>query len=120
MEPTALADLEKIHPQVQTTVAEQLRRESDSFDEKKGYSEQVVETPSVYSKYDGDGIGDGDDGGRVLDFGTDDPFPADPNALPEQQFTFRAVFVGCALGAVISASKCVVLSLLVAFDRVCL
>lgn len=97
MGPTALAEPD---PQ---PVAEQLRRESDSFDEKKGYAEEVVEEPSVYSKYDEDG----DDGGRLLDFGTDDPFPADPNALPEQQFTFRAVFVGCVLGAVISASKCV-------------
>lgn len=101
-----LNDTEKASAQVPTTVAEQLRRESDSFDEKKGFAE-VVEAPSVYSKYDGDGNGDDDDGGRVLDFGTDDPFPVDPNALPEQQFTFRAVFVGCALGAVISASKCV-------------
>ncbi|KAH9942458.1 OPT oligopeptide transporter [Epithele typhae] len=36
---------------------------------------------------------------------TDVPFPVDPDAPEEQQFTFRAVFVGCALGAVISASN---------------
>lgn len=39
------------------------------------------------------------------DFGTDNPFPMDPDAPEEQQFTFRAVLVGCGLGAVISASK---------------
>lgn len=105
MEYVGPTDAEKASAQVPTTVAEQLRRESDSFDEKKGFAEEVVEAPSVYSKYDGGGDGDDEDG--VVDFGTDDPFPVDPNALPEQQFTFRAVFVGCALGAVISASKCV-------------
>ena len=34
------------------------------------------------------------------------PFPEDPNAEPElQQFTIRAVLVGCILGGVIAASK---------------
>lgn len=34
------------------------------------------------------------------------PFPINPDEEVEtQQFTFRAVFVGCLLGAVISASK---------------
>ena len=37
--------------------------------------------------------------------GTTDPFPQDPDAVEEQQFTFRAVFVGCLLGAIVSASK---------------
>lgn len=37
----------------------------------------------------------------------EEQFPIDPNAEPElQQFTFRAVFVGCCLGGVIAASKC--------------
>ncbi|KAI0665449.1 OPT oligopeptide transporter [Trametes maxima] len=49
--------------------------------------------------------GDLDDDEGVRDFGTDDPFPEEPNTPAEQQFTFRAVFVGCALGAVISASN---------------
>jgi hypothetical protein len=36
----------------------------------------------------------------------EDPFPIDPNEEPElQQFTFRAVFVGCVLGGIIAASK---------------
>jgi len=35
-----------------------------------------------------------------------DPFPEDPNAEVEtQQFTVRAVLVGCILGGVIAASK---------------
>jgi len=39
-------------------------------------------------------------------FSHEHPFPQLPDAEPEtQQFTFRAVFVGCILGAVISASK---------------
>jgi len=34
------------------------------------------------------------------------PFPEDPNAEPEpQQFTVRAVLVGCLLGGIIAASK---------------
>ncbi|EGN94830.1 hypothetical protein SERLA73DRAFT_114279 [Serpula lacrymans var. lacrymans S7.3] len=37
---------------------------------------------------------------------TDDPFPEDPDSpIEEQQLTFRAVIVGCGLGAVISASN---------------
>ena len=36
----------------------------------------------------------------------EEQFPIDPNAEEElQQFTFRAVFVGCILGGVIAASK---------------
>lgn len=36
----------------------------------------------------------------------EEQFPIDPNAEPEtQQFTIRAVFVGCCLGGVIAASK---------------
>ena len=47
---------------------------------------------------------DGND--EVLqDLRTDVPFPVDTDAPQEQQFTLRAVLVGCALGAVISASK---------------
>lgn len=39
-------------------------------------------------------------------FSHEHPFPPMLDAEPEtQQFTFRAVFVGCVLGAVISASK---------------
>ena len=48
---------------------------------------------------------DADEDDALRDLGTDVPFPVDPDAPEEQQFTFRAVFVGCALGAVISASK---------------
>lgn len=37
---------------------------------------------------------------------TNDPFPIDPDApVEENQFTFRATIVGCALGAVIAASN---------------
>ncbi|OZJ02039.1 hypothetical protein BZG36_05084 [Bifiguratus adelaidae] len=43
------------------------------------------------------------------DFGfinTDDPFPEDPNADPDDKnFTFRATLVGCVLGGVIAASN---------------
>jgi hypothetical protein len=36
----------------------------------------------------------------------EDPFPEDPDAeIETQQFTFRAVLVGCILGGVIAASK---------------
>lgn len=53
-----------------------------------------------------------------IELTNNDPFPEDPDGEPElQQFTFRAVFVGCVLGGVIAASKygpietyCVVLS----------
>lgn len=39
----------------------------------------------------------------------EEQFPIDPNEEQEtQQFTFRAVFVGCVLGGVIAASKSVV------------
>ncbi|EJD47592.1 OPT superfamily oligopeptide transporter [Auricularia subglabra TFB-10046 SS5] len=49
---------------------------------------------------------DADDDSTVENLGTDDPFPQDPDAPPEEhQFTFRAVFVGCMLGAIISASN---------------
>ncbi|OJT01821.1 hypothetical protein TRAPUB_7728 [Trametes pubescens] len=73
--------------------------ELDRKDEKASFTEidQVISITSVYSD---------DTDGALQDLGTDNPFPVDPDALPEeQQFTFRAVFVGCALGAVISASK---------------
>ncbi|KZS99966.1 OPT-domain-containing protein [Laetiporus sulphureus 93-53] len=87
---------EKVHvAPALPTVMEQIQKE-DRFDEKKRtISDGVEEVPSH----------DDHDDGAVLDFGTDDPFPMDPNATEEQQFTFRAVFVGCALGAVISASN---------------
>ena len=62
--------------------------------------DQVVSVSSIYS--------DDADDENLQDLGTDDPFPANPDASVEAQFTFRAVFVGCALGAVISASKYVV------------
>lgn len=45
------------------------------------------------------------DQGEVLMMSSDDPFPQDPNAEEEQQFTVRAVLVGCILGGVIAASK---------------
>ncbi|CCM06293.1 uncharacterized protein FIBRA_08544 [Fibroporia radiculosa] len=77
------------------TVMEQIEHE-DQFDEKKSYSDQVLDVPSV--EYE-------DKNSGLMDFGTDDPFPVDPDAPEEQQLTFRAVFVGCALGAVISASN---------------
>lgn len=76
------------------TVMEEIQRDSIS-DEKKSFSEQVLEASSIAYE----------DDEELVDFGTDDPFPVDPNAQEEQQFTFRAVFIGCALGAVISASK---------------
>lgn len=76
------------------TVMEEIQRDSIS-DEKKSFSEQVLEASSIAYE----------DDEELVDFGTDDPFPVDPNAQEEQQFTFRAVFIGCALGAVISASN---------------
>ncbi|KZT55061.1 OPT superfamily oligopeptide transporter, partial [Calocera cornea HHB12733] len=71
--------------------------DSNSYeDEKKEpYGEEIIAVESTEE--------DHDDGYEQL--GTDDPFPEDPDAPIEQQFTFRAVFVGTALGAVISASN---------------
>ncbi|KAL7277436.1 hypothetical protein ACG7TL_009298 [Trametes sanguinea] len=72
--------------------------EADTKDEKGSVVDidQVVSVSSIYSD-------DADE--NLQDLGTDDPFPVDPDAPAEAQFTFRAVFVGCALGAVISASN---------------
>lgn len=91
----------RVHPAVGIPPASPTSENGDldRKDEKASFTEidQVVSVTSLYSD-------DTDD--ALQDLGTDNPFPADPNALPEdQQFTFRAVFVGCALGAVISASK---------------
>jgi hypothetical protein len=44
------------------------------------------------------------DQGQIL-LSSDEPFPDDPDAEEEQQFTVRAVLVGCILGGVIAASK---------------
>jgi len=44
------------------------------------------------------------DQGQVF-LSSDEPFPVDPDAEEEQQFTVRAVLVGCILGGVIAASK---------------
>ncbi|KAI0816054.1 OPT oligopeptide transporter [Trametes gibbosa] len=70
----------------------------DRKDEKASFDEidQVISVTSLCSD---------DEDGTLQDLGTDDPFPVDPDAPEEHQFTFRAVFVGCALGAVISASN---------------
>lgn len=44
--------------------------------------------------------------GELTILSTEDPWEEDEAGLREtQQFTFRAVFVGCCLGAVIGASK---------------
>ena len=57
----------------------------------------------------------GTDDEDVTFMSSDDPFPIDPDEIPEpQQFTVRAVLVGCILGAVIAASKYV--STALAFD----
>ena len=79
--------------------------DSDSMSSKRKTSVeiQVQQTHSISSLEKSDN--DADEDGPLQDFGTDDPFPMDLDAPEEQQFTFRAVFVGCALGAVISASK---------------
>ena len=70
----------------------------DKKDEKQPL-ENIDEVLSVASLYS-------DSGSDLLqDLGTDDPFPEDPDAPEGKQFTFRAALVGCALGAVISASK---------------
>lgn len=46
-----------------------------------------------------------DDDGNFL-YSHEEQFPIDPNAeVEEQQFTIRAVFVGCCLGGVIAASN---------------
>ncbi|EPQ54853.1 OPT oligopeptide transporter [Gloeophyllum trabeum ATCC 11539] len=51
-----------------------------------------LEGKSIYSD-------SGENDGQEQTFGVLDPFPEDPNAIPEpQQFTFRAVFVGSILG----------------------
>ncbi|CDO76790.1 hypothetical protein BN946_scf184978.g19 [Trametes cinnabarina] len=71
---------------------------ADTKDEKGSTAsiDQVLSVSSVYS----------DEADETLqDLGTNDPFPVDPDAQAEANFTFRAVFVGCALGAVISASN---------------
>jgi len=44
--------------------------------------------------------------GQIVVLSTSEPWDEDEAGLAEtQQFTFRAVFVGCCLGAVIGASK---------------
>jgi hypothetical protein len=53
---------------------------------------------------------DNSDGGEFVSgkrfINTNDPFPLDPSApVEERQLTVRALFVGCLLGAVISASN---------------
>ena len=76
---------------------------SASGDERKsdgGEKSSLVEVEEILSI---SSLNPDEDGLR--DLGTDNPFPMDPDALEEQQLTFRAVIVGCALGAVISASK---------------
>lgn len=46
------------------------------------------------------------EGDELDPFSHEHPFPILPGEIPEeQQFTVRAVLVGCLLGAVISASK---------------
>ena len=70
---------------------------TDRDENEKGPALAHILTISSLSVYDDDG--------DLQDFGTNDPFPMDPDAPQEQQLTFRAVIVGCALGAVISASK---------------
>ena len=79
--------------------------DSDSISSKRKTSVeiQVEQTHSISFLEKSEN--DADEDGPLQDFGTDYPFPMDPDAPEEQQFTFRAVFVGCALGAVISASK---------------
>lgn len=62
-----------------------------------------VEKGEIY-RYNSRGT-DGDEG-MVTVLSTEDPWDEDEAGLREtQQFTFRAVFVGCCLGAVIGASK---------------
>ncbi|KAI0324759.1 OPT oligopeptide transporter [Cubamyces sp. BRFM 1775] len=70
----------------------------DKKDEKHPLNniDEVLSVASLYSDSDSD---------ILQDLGTDDPFPEDPDAPEEKQFTFRAALVGCALGAVISASN---------------
>ncbi|KAI0916387.1 hypothetical protein AcV5_003343 [Taiwanofungus camphoratus] len=85
--------MEKVHPDSPT-----FKNEKDDHNEKQSdYVDQVSAVPSV------EFVDDGED--ENPDFGTDDPFPMDPDTPEEQQFTFRAVIVGCGLGAVISASN---------------
>ena len=79
-------------------------------------SESVPEKPSMVPMDHVLSVSSLGDEDALQDFGTDTPFPLDPDAPEEQQFTFRAVFVGCALGAVISASKCVSSSCFVVTD----
>lgn len=62
-----------------------------------------VEKGEIY-RYNSGGT-DGDDE-EVVILSTSEPWDEDEAGLREtQQFTFRAVFVGCCLGAVIGASK---------------
>ncbi|KAH7882089.1 OPT oligopeptide transporter protein-domain-containing protein [Phlebopus sp. FC_14] len=70
---------------------------SYSGDEKAGMAVDVVSA----EQQDG---GETTAGPRTIN--TDDPFPIDPDApVEEQQFTLRAIVVGCSLGAVIAASN---------------
>lgn len=66
-------------------------KSSESIEKGNDFSYEINRVPSVEE-------------GEVL-MASDEPFPQDPNAEEEQQFTVRAVLVGCVLGGVIAASK---------------
>lgn len=78
--------------------------EKDAFDDGRTPSDPSVraekgETINVTNREDDD-----EDDSLILTH--EEQFPIDPNVEDEpQQFTVRAVFVGCCLGGVIAASK---------------
>lgn len=80
--------------------------EKEAFDRKTSSSDPSVqaEKGEVFDVQDREAEDDNED---VTVFLThEEQFPIDPDAEEEtQQFTIRAVFVGCCLGGVIAASK---------------
>lgn len=85
------------------TVESILKVEKDSGPSSQNNSISM-EKGEIYSEHE---TTDGDEDLNALTaFSHEYPFPINPDdPIETQQFTFRAVFVGCLLGAVISASK---------------
>jgi len=88
--------------EVETTLVHQIEKDS-SFDRRASLSEITTEKGEVVDFIDRVDTETEEDDNIALSHEVQ--FPIDPNAVEEQQFTFRAVFVGCCLGGVIAASK---------------
>ena len=84
------------------SVIEPLREdEKRNYEDDKGASMEEVKVDEARDGTDQD---DAPDEQKILN--VSDPFPADPNAQPEdRQFTACAVLTGCCLGGLIAASN---------------